>query len=82
MLVDVASCRAVESAAVPPSGGTGLAAADTVLHYLRPARVGPIEARCRMLGGPPGRTLVRVAVHDVGADDRMVALGAVAVLEV
>jgi len=82
MLVDVASCRAVESAAVPSSGGTGSAAADTVLHYLRPARVGPIEARCRMLGGPPGRTLVRVAVHDVGAHDRLVALGAVTVLEV
>jgi uncharacterized protein (TIGR00369 family) len=82
MLVDVASCRAVESAPVLPSGGTGVAAADTVLHYLRPARVGPIEARCRVLGGPPGRTLVRVAVHDIGADHRLVALGAVSVLEV
>jgi acyl-coenzyme A thioesterase PaaI-like protein len=82
MLVDVASCRAVESAPVLPSGGIGVAAADTVLHYLRPARVGPIEARCRVLGGPPGRTLVRVAVHDIGADHRLVALGAVSVLEV
>ncbi len=30
----------------------------------------------------PGRTLVRVAVHDTGADDRLVALGSVVVLAV
>ncbi len=32
--------------------GRQLAAADTVLHYLRPVQVGPVEARCRVLGGP------------------------------
>ena len=81
MLADVAACRAV--------GGGGrwprerpVAAADTVLHYLRPAKVGPVEARCQVLGGPPGRTLVRVAVHDVGADARLTAVGTVAVLDV
>ncbi len=82
VLFDVASCRAVRSAADPPEDGSGLAAADTVLHYLRPARVGPFEARCQVLGGPPGSNLVRVAVHDVGAGGRMVALGSVVVLEV
>jgi uncharacterized protein (TIGR00369 family) len=82
VLVDVASCRAVRSSATPPTDGTGLAAADTVLHYLRPARVGPIEARCQVLGGPTGSTLVRVVVHDAGAGDRVVALGSVVVLEV
>ena len=59
-----------------------VAAGDTVLHYLSPARVGPVEARCQVLGGRPGRTLVRVAIHDVGAGDRMVAVGSVAVLDV
>jgi acyl-coenzyme A thioesterase PaaI-like protein len=60
----------------------GVAAADTVLHFLRPVRIGPVEARCRVLGGPPGRTLVRVAIHDVGSHDRMVALASVVVLAV
>ena len=76
VLADVAACRAaagVDQAGGPPgaapgsaSAAAGLAAADTVLHFLRPVRMGPVEARCRVLGGPPGRTLVRVAVHDVG----------------
>ena len=66
MLADVAACRAVDAA--EGTGRTGpLAAGDTVLHYLQPGRVGPIEARCQVLGGGPGRTLVRVAVHDIGA---------------
>ena len=80
MLADVAACRAVEG------GGAGdsrpVAAADTVLHYLRPLKVGPVEARCQVLGGSPGRTLVRVAVHDMGADARLATVGTVAVLDV
>ena len=88
MLADVAACRAVAGAPRPgggPGPGPGVeqpAAADAVLHYLRPVRVGPVEARCRVLGGPSGRTLVRVAVHDLGADDRLVSLGSVVVLAV
>ncbi len=79
MLVDVAACRAVAGR----DGGTErLAAADTVLHYLRPVKVGPVEARCQVLGGRPGRTLVRVAVHDIGADARLATVGTVAVLDV
>ncbi len=65
---------------VPDVGG--VAAADTILHYLRPVRVGPVEARCRVVGGTPGRSLVRVAVHDLGAEDRLVSLGSVVVLAV
>jgi acyl-coenzyme A thioesterase PaaI-like protein len=81
MLADVAACRAVE--ALQGSGRIGsLAAGDTVVHYLRPVKVGPVEARCQVLGGGPGRTVVRVAIHDVGADDRLVTLGSVAVLDV
>ncbi len=81
MLADVASCRAVEAQADPGHTVT-VAAGDTVLHYLSPAKVGPVEARCQVLGGRPGRTLVRVAIHDVGAGDRMAAMGSVAVLDV
>jgi uncharacterized protein (TIGR00369 family) len=78
MLADVAACRAVEGG---PGAGPGgrVAAADTVLHYLRPAKVGPVEARCDVLGGSDGRSLVRVAVHDLGADDRVVAFGSTSV---
>jgi uncharacterized protein (TIGR00369 family) len=79
MLADVAAGRAVGT----DDGRSGpWASADTVLHYLRPARVGPVEARCQVLGGPPQRRLVRVSIHDVGADDRLVAAGSVTVVEV
>jgi uncharacterized protein (TIGR00369 family) len=80
VLADVAACRAAGEA--HPSGrGTPVAAADSVLHYLRPVRVGPVEARCEVLGGRPGRWLVQVAIHDVGADDRLVTAGSVTVVE-
>ena len=74
MLADVAACRA---AGPGDPGGRGWSGADTVLHYLRPVKVGPVEARCQVLGGRGDRRLVRVAVHDVGADDRLVSLGTV-----
>ncbi len=82
-LAEVAACRSVE-AHRRAAGGPDLpsAAADTVLHYLRPVRVGPVEARCQVLGGGPGRNLVRVAVHDLGQDGRLTTLGSVAVLAV
>ncbi|HUY66861.1 MAG TPA: hotdog domain-containing protein [Acidimicrobiales bacterium] len=92
-LADAAACRAVaagRSVAAGRAGGDGtelgdpggLAAGDMVIHYLRPTRVGPVEARCKVIGGQGHRTLVRVAVHDVGADHRLVDLASVAVLEV
>jgi uncharacterized protein (TIGR00369 family) len=81
ILADVAACRAVEAGG-RHRAGRSVAAADTVLHYLRPVKVGPVEARCRILGGNDGRTLVRVAVHDLGAGDRLATLGSVAVLDV
>ena len=79
MLADVAAVRAAE--ATRPDGGP-MAAADVVLHYLAPTRVGPAEARCRVLGHRAGATRVRVALHDVGAEDRLVALGSVTVVAV
>jgi acyl-coenzyme A thioesterase PaaI-like protein len=89
-LADLAACRAVETDRAadgdgdpgPGSAVGGLAAGDMVLHYLRPARVGPVEARCQVLGGSGGRTLVRVGVHDVGAEHRLVVLASVTVVDV
>ena len=88
VLADIAACRAVEATRSGVSTGQRLArdlsvaSGDTILHYLRPVKVGPVEARCRVLGGGLGRTVVRVAIHDVGADDRLVELASVAVLDV
>jgi uncharacterized protein (TIGR00369 family) len=82
MLADEAACRAAVAHSPSASGPKGVAAADTVLHYLRPTKVGPVEARCRVLGSRAGRTTVRVAIHDVGSNDRTVSFGSVTVLAV
>jgi uncharacterized protein (TIGR00369 family) len=79
VLADVAACRAV-TALDGHRPDRPVTAADTVLHFLRPARVGPVEARCQILGDGIGRALVRVAIHDRGAGDRLVTLGSVLVL--
>ncbi|MGA8726528.1 MAG: hotdog domain-containing protein [Acidimicrobiales bacterium] len=81
MLADVGACRAVEASREGGSEGR-VAAGDTVLHYLFPARVGPVEARCEVLGSSDGRSLVRVAIHDVGAEDRLVTVGSITVVPV
>jgi uncharacterized protein (TIGR00369 family) len=81
MLADEAACRAAASVR-GASGPGGVAAADAVLHYLRPVKVGPVEARCSVLGTAAGRTVVRVAIHDIGSDERMTNLGTVTVLAV
>jgi uncharacterized protein (TIGR00369 family) len=78
VLADVAACRAVEARRYA-GRGLPVVVTDTVLHYLRPAKVGPVEARCEVVAGPSGPWLVRVAIHDVGADDRLVATGSVTV---
>ncbi|MGB7050851.1 MAG: hotdog fold thioesterase [Acidimicrobiales bacterium] len=77
VLADVAACRAASR-----SGGPVRAAADTVLHYLQPARVGPIEAHATVIGNDEGHALVRVGIHDAGADDRVVMLASVGVVPV
>jgi len=82
MLADEAACRAAMAAGPGAVGPNGVAATDVVLHYLRPVRVGPVEARCDVLGTRAGRTRVRLAIHDVGSDDREVTVGSVTVLAV
>jgi uncharacterized protein (TIGR00369 family) len=82
MLADEAACRAAVATLPAAIGSHGVAASDVVLHYLRPVKVGPVEARCDVLGTRAGRTTVRVAIHDVGSDDRVVTVGSVVVLAV
>lgn len=77
VLADVAACRAV--AKDRGLSGVPVAAADTVLHFLRPATAGPVEAHAEVLGGEGGRRLVRVSVTDRGAGDRLVTRGSVVV---
>lgn len=68
VLVDAAA----EHALGPPFDAT-----DVVCHFLRPARIGPVEARAEVLGTRGDGQIVRVAVHDTGADDRLCAVAIV-----
>jgi uncharacterized protein (TIGR00369 family) len=77
VLSDLAAVRAVRS---DPDSAQGIVSAtDMVVHYLSPARVGPVEGRCTVMGARPDGTVVRVAVHDAGVGDRMVALASVTI---
>jgi acyl-coenzyme A thioesterase PaaI-like protein len=46
---------------------------DVVIHFVAPARVGPVAAHVTVLGTRPDGTLVRVDVRDRGSNDRTVA---------
>jgi uncharacterized protein (TIGR00369 family) len=76
-LADVAARRAAEG---DQSGR--MVATQVVLHYLSPGRVGAIEAHGDVLGSRRDGTVVRVAVHDVGQDHRLVSLASVTVRHV
>ncbi len=80
VLADIAATRAVADRDRPGEADL-LATGDVVLHYLRPSRTGPIDARCTVLGGGSGRHVVRVELRDVGAGDRVVGTGSVEVLD-
>jgi uncharacterized protein (TIGR00369 family) len=69
VLVDVAASRAVTAIGAGPSLAT-----DEVLQFLNPIRVGPAEARCTVMGERDDGHVLRIAVHDVGAGDRLCAL--------
>jgi uncharacterized protein (TIGR00369 family) len=73
LLADVAATRVV---------GGRAAAADTVLHYLRPVRTGPVEARCSIAGQRIDGAVVIVSVRDLGNDGREVGLASVTVRRV
>lgn len=75
-LIDAAGAAAVHDAT-----GREAATADCTLHYLAPGRVGPVAARATLLGSRPDGHVVRVDVHDVGAD-RLFAAAITTVREV
>lgn len=55
----------------------GRRAADVVLHFLAPGRVGPVVGRSTLIGERGDGEVVEVSVHDAGADDRLMAVAVV-----
>jgi acyl-coenzyme A thioesterase PaaI-like protein len=76
-LVDIAAERAIGAGAGEP-----VAAADIVLHFLAPGRVGPIVAVASVLGERADGHVVRVEVRDRGADERVMSVAIVTVRRV
>ncbi len=76
-LADVAATRSMTGRHDGP-----VASADTVMHFLAPVRVGPVDARARIVGRRTDGTVVLVSVHDRGVDDRLCAQAAITVREV
>ena len=72
------AARGLVTDTTDPGAATDAIVTDLVVHYLSPGRVGPLVARATAVDDGPvsGRDdrLVRVEVHDIGADDRPVAL--------
>lgn len=52
---------------------------DTVLHFLSPARTGPVTGEARILGVRPDGAVVAVSLRDAGAGERLVAEAVVTV---
>jgi len=55
---------------------TGGVTTDVVLHFLAPNRIGPVRATARRIGSRADGTVLRIEVHDEGAD-RVTALAVV-----
>jgi uncharacterized protein (TIGR00369 family) len=64
MLADLAGLHAAR----------GVATTDLVLHFLSPARVGPVEARAVVVGQRGDGALLRIELLDRGVEDRVVAV--------
>jgi acyl-coenzyme A thioesterase PaaI-like protein len=64
---------------VPSGPGPDHVTSDLIVHYLSPARVGPVVATAELVGGHGREHLVRVTVRDHGADDRLLVLAVVTV---
>lgn len=75
MAIDAAARRA--ACGGPDVAPAGSLTTDVLVHYLSPGRVGPVVATPTVVGERRDEVLVRVAVHDHGADDRPVALAVV-----
>jgi acyl-coenzyme A thioesterase PaaI-like protein len=73
-VVDVAAEHAVGTIV-----GAPVVAADIVLHFLAPGRVGPVVARADVLGERADGHVVRVEVSDRGAGGRVMSVAVVTV---
>jgi acyl-coenzyme A thioesterase PaaI-like protein len=69
----------VDLAAVHVVGVEGAAGTDAVLHFLSPGRVGPVYARAEVCGMRADGNVVRVELHDRGANDRLMSVAVVTV---
>ena len=79
MVVDAAARAAVAHPTGIDADPDALVTTDLVIHFLSPARVGPVIARAELVGSREDDHLVRVTVHDQGADHRSVALAVLTV---
>lgn len=79
MVIDSAARAAVAHPTGIDADLDALVTTDLVIHFLSPARVGPVVARAELVGSRGDDHIVRVAVHDQGADHRSVALAVLTV---
>jgi uncharacterized protein (TIGR00369 family) len=79
MVIDAAARAAVAHPTGIDADADTLLTTDLVIHFLSPARVGPVVAHAELVASRDDDHLVRVAVHDQGADRRSVALAVVTV---
>lgn len=71
-LLDVAAESAARAAT-----GAPCVSVDLALNYLSMGKVGPIRSRARVLRSTSAGALLRVELHDTGADDRLLTVGTV-----
>ena len=62
-------------AVVESALGGPVVAGDTVVHFLRPGRVGPVHAEARITGTRADGAVLRITWRDAGAGGRTTALG-------
>lgn len=85
-LIDVAAERTARrhaaSRGIATTGTGRWVCADTLVHFLRPVRVGPVEARGTVVGSRADGQVVTVDVYDRGEDARHACRATVSVVSV
>jgi len=80
-LLDTAACDAVARATKSENDKRPIVS-EAMIHYLAPGRVGPVTAKAEIIGIPRVGNhahVVKVEVHDEGADNRLVTLAEITV---
>ena len=75
-LIDVAGAACAARAVGP---GRGVATSDMTIRFLAPGRVGPIRATGTPLRAGKNAAVAEIRVTDAGQDDRLLAVGHLAV---